>query len=93
MVISGVAMPDRMIRVDAPVAGINIAIMAGTMAIPADTRANLWNLSPGERAGQSGGRPVTVMRYIAPSHRFFQLEIGDMKTVSKTILTGVGGGL
>jgi hypothetical protein len=76
MVVGGVAKPDRMARVDAAVSGINIAIMAGAAALPADTRANLWNLSPGERAGQSGGRPATVMKYIAPEGRFFQLEMG-----------------
>ena len=104
MVIGGAAMPDRMMRVDAPVSGsqaaasipahrhwpgTNVAIMAGVTAIPADTRANLWNLSPDERAGQSGGRPVTVMKYIAPSDRFFQTEIGGPETVPDTGLTGI----
>ncbi len=63
--------------------------MAGVTAIPADTRANLWNLSPDERAGQSGGRPVTVRKYIAPSDRFFQTEIGGLETVPDTGLTEI----
>jgi len=91
MVVSGVAKPDRMTPVDAPVSGSQAAASIPAhrqlarhqrrhhrrrYAIPADTRANLWNLSPGERAGQSGERPVTVMKYIVPRDRFFQLEMG-----------------
>jgi len=39
------------------------------------TFANLWNLTPGERAGQPGERPMAVKEYIAAGHRFFQFEI------------------
>ena len=37
--------------------------------------ANLWNLSPGERVGQPGERPMTVMKYIAARRQFFQFEM------------------
>ncbi|MAK18730.1 MAG: hypothetical protein CMN41_08890 [SAR116 cluster bacterium] len=68
-------MPDR---IEAPECCGNslAAIMAGVVVVPADACANLWNLSPDERAGQPGVRPVTVTPYIAPSSQFFQLEIG-----------------
>ena len=68
-------MPDR---IEAPECGGNslAAIMAGVVVVPADACANLWNLSPDERAGQPGVRPVMVIPFIAPRSQFFQLEIG-----------------
>ena len=72
-------MPDR---IEAPECCGNslAAIMAGVVVVPADACANLWNLSPDERAGQPGVRPVTVIVYIAPKSRFFQLQIGGVGT-------------
>ena len=54
------------------------AITTGAATMPAGTSANLWNLSPDERAGQPEERLVTVTLCIAPHARFFQLEIGGV---------------